>query len=284
MTTPAHQQDPRALEVSDVDVSIHPFGGTRIHPVRRASIDIRRGEVVGLVGESGSGKTMLSRGIAGLLAPGLQPRISGRIVVNGSDLSDAGEARRREALSTELSYVFQDPNAHLNPTMRIGRQVAEAIRPGGRTVAELLDAVGLPATEEFARLYPHQLSGGMKQRIIIACALAKRPALVIADEPTTALDVTIQDQVLRLLRSLADQELVGILLVSHDLAAIGQFCERVFVMFDGEIVESGPTEDVLWRPRHEYTRSLMAAMREIYDVAAAASAGTSTVPQPVRES
>lgn len=253
------------LAVSGLDVSIQPFGGERVSTVRNADLTIRRGEVVGLVGESGSGKTMLTRAVAGLLAPGLQPEVRGSIRVLSTDLSDGDPLTRRKALRSDLSYVFQDPNAHLNPTMRIGEQVAEAIHDDSRTVTGLFESVGLPGTREFARLYPHQLSGGMKQRVIIACALAKNPGLIIADEPTTALDVTIQDQVLRLLQRLAREEDVGVLLVSHDLAAIGQFCSRIYVMYRGDLVEDGPTEDVLWRPAHEYTRSLMSAMRAIYD-------------------
>jgi peptide/nickel transport system ATP-binding protein len=262
------------LQVSGLDVSIKPFGGKRIHPVRNVDMVIHRGEVVGLVGESGSGKTMLSLAVAGLLAPGLQPQVDGVIRVMDTDLGAAGPAARRRALRSDLSYVFQDPSAHLNPTMRIGAQVQEAIRDSGRTVHELFGSVGLPPTEAFARRYPHHLSGGMKQRVIIACALAKRPGLIIADEPTTALDVTIQDQVLRLLGGLAQQQDVGIMLVSHDLAAVGQVCSRIYVMYSGEIVEAGRTEDILWRPQHDYTRDLMHAMRKIYDAGPVATTRT----------
>ncbi|QMU98551.1 ABC transporter ATP-binding protein [Microbacterium esteraromaticum] len=231
---------------------------------------LRRGEVVGLVGESGSGKTMLTRAVAGLLAPGLRPEVSGSVKLMSRELVGADTGARRQALRTDLSYVFQDPNAHLNPTMRVGEQIAEAIVDGTRSVFELLESVGLPGTSDFSRLYPHQLSGGMKQRVIIACALAKNPGLIIADEPTTALDVTIQDQVLRLLKRLAHEEDVAVLLVSHDLAAIGQVCSRMYVMYQGDLVENGATEDILWRPQHDYTRSLMRAMRAIYDAPIAA--------------
>lgn len=256
----------RALEVRDVTVSIRAHGGRdRISPVRGAALHVERGELVGLVGESGSGKTMLSRAVAGLLAPGLEPRITGSIRVLGTELADAGPEKRRKALRTDISYVFQDPTAHLNPTMRIGTQIREALRGTGRTERDYLDAVGLPATKEFAARYPHQLSGGMRQRVVIAMALAKEPALVIADEPTTALDVTVQDQVLTLLRTLASETNVGILLVSHDLAAVGEFCSRVNVMFDGEIVEHGSSEDVLWTPKHPYTQRLTQAMKDLYN-------------------
>jgi ABC-type glutathione transport system ATPase component len=255
-----------ALEARDVTVSIQAHGGRgRITPVRGASITVHRGEMVGLVGESGSGKTMFSRAVAGLLPPGLKPQVGGSYRVSGKELAGAGAERRRLALREDISYVFQDPNAHLNPTMRIGAQVREAIRGPGGSVLQHFEAVGLPATKEFASRYPHQLSGGMRQRVIIAIALAKQPSLIVADEPTTALDVTVQDQVLRLLRSLTTDTGVGILLVSHDLAAVAQFCSRIYVMYDGELVESGPTEDVLWRSQHEYTKRLTAAMRTLYN-------------------
>ncbi|MFD5226757.1 ABC transporter ATP-binding protein [Microbacterium sp. NPDC058342] len=257
--------DEIVLAVDSLDVSINPFGVGRVETVRDASLRLRRGEVVGLVGESGSGKTMLTRAVAGLLAPGLRPEVAGSVKVMGRELVGADAATRRRALRSDVSYVFQDPTAHLNPTMRIGEQIEEAIIDGARNVFELLESVGLPGTKDFSRLYPHQLSGGMKQRVIIACALAKNPGLIIADEPTTALDVTIQDQVLRLLKRLAHEENVAVLLVSHDLAAIGQFCSRMYVMYRGDLVEDGETEDILWRPQHEYTRSLMRAMRAIYD-------------------
>ncbi|WP_245599656.1 ABC transporter ATP-binding protein [Nakamurella lactea] len=255
----------RVLTVEDLSVSIRPQDGERATVVRRARLEINRGEMVGLVGESGSGKTMLSRAIAGLLVPGLQAEVTGSIMLQGRDIATANAGQRRMGLRRDMSYVFQDPNAHLNPTMRIGAQVAEAIGDSGRTVEELFGSVGLPTAAEFARSYPHQLSGGMKQRVVIAIALAKGPALVIADEPTTALDVTIQAQVLSLLQRLAREEQVGILLVSHDLAVIGQVCSRISVMRSGDIVEAGAAEDVLWRPQHPYTQSLMAAMRHLYD-------------------
>ncbi|MEV4377858.1 ABC transporter ATP-binding protein [Streptosporangium sp. NPDC049644] len=255
---------PPVVEVRGLRVTISPRGGRPVVPVQDVDLRIGPGEVVGLVGESGSGKTMLARAVAGLLAPGLRPRVEGSIHVLGHELGSASPAERRATLRTDLSYVFQDPNAHLNPTMRIGDQVAEVAGPHGNRVEELFRSVGLPTTAEFARRYPHQLSGGMKQRVVIACALAKDPGVIIADEPTTALDVTIQAQVLRLLRELATTREVGILLVSHDLAAISQFCDSVAVMYSGRIVEDGPTAAILRTPRHPYTKALMGALFDIH--------------------
>ncbi|MCF6474336.1 ABC transporter ATP-binding protein [Nonomuraea sp. MG754425] len=264
VTASASVSVPAVVEVEGLRVTISPRGGRPVAPVQDVDLRIRRGEVVGLVGESGSGKTMLARAVAGLLAPGLRPRVEGRIHVLDRELGSASAAERRATLRTDLSYVFQDPNAHLNPTTRIGDQVAEVAVPNGNRVEDLFRSVGLPTTEEFARRYPHQLSGGMKQRVVIACALAKDPGVIIADEPTTALDVTIQAQVLRLLRDLATTREVGILLVSHDLAAIGQFCDSVAVMYAGRIVEEGPTSAILRTPRHPYTKALMGALFDIH--------------------
>jgi oligopeptide/dipeptide ABC transporter ATP-binding protein len=252
------------VEVQSLRVTISPHTGHPVVPVEDVDLRIRRGEVVGLVGESGSGKTMLARAVAGLLAPGLRPTVEGHIHVLDRELGSASASERRATLRDDLSYVFQDPNAHLNPTMRIGDQVAEVAGRHGNRVEDLFRSVGLPTTEEFARRFPHQLSGGMKQRVVIACALAKDPGVIIADEPTTALDVTIQAQVLRLLRELATTRDVGILLVSHDLAAVGQFCDSVAVMYSGRIVEVGPTGDILRTPRHPYTKALLGALFDIH--------------------
>ncbi|MFV0462066.1 MAG: ATP-binding cassette domain-containing protein [Nostocoides sp.] len=278
MTDQPIQQD-QVLQAEDVTVSIDPSGRGRQVTVAGATIHVARGEVVGLVGESGSGKTMLSRAIAGLLMPGLRTDVSGSVRLLGRELLGASAKVRREALRTDMSYVFQDPHAHLNPTMRIEEQVAEAV-VGSRSVAELFESVGLPSDPAFLRSYPHQLSGGMKQRVIIAIALAKGPGLIIADEPTTALDVTIQEQVLSLVRRLAQDEHVGILLVSHDLAAIGTYCSRMYVMNDGHIVEGGSTQDILWQPQHPYTQRLMTSMRRLYGDEGLVTAGAETPTEP----
>jgi oligopeptide/dipeptide ABC transporter ATP-binding protein len=231
------------------------------------SFDIGPGETVGLVGESGCGKTMTGMSIMRLLPP--HGRIaSGSVHLAGRELTALGEREMRQTRGRDVAMVFQDPMTSLNPTMTIGRQIAEAVRlhrsvstaQARERAVEVLGLVGMPQPEQRLDSYPHQLSGGMRQRVMIALALACEPKLLIADEPTTALDVTIQAQILELLQRLRDQLSMGVLLVTHDLGVIAGQADRVLVMYAGRIVESGPTHELFARPRHPYTEALLGAI------------------------
>ena len=239
--------------VSDLHVTFRRRGRA-IHALRGVTLDIRKGEILGLVGESGSGKSVLGLSLLGLHAR--TARIDGMVCVNGTDMVSAPESVRRAVRREHLGAVFQDPMTSLNPTMRVGKQVAEAA--GDETEAlRLLGAVGIPDPKRALQAYPHELSGGLRQRVMIAMAVAGSPALVIADEPTTALDVTVQAQVLRLLRSLRDEVGCSILMITHDLGVASQVADRVAVMYAGRLAEVGTTEAVLTDAAHPYTLALM---------------------------
>jgi len=242
-------------EVRDLNVSF-TRGGRRVSAVRGIDLDIQPGEILGLVGESGSGKSVLSLALLGLLPEGSQPQTSGEARVLGTDMVSSSAEVRRLVRKDHMGAVFQDPMTSLNPTMRIGRQVAEAAG-SGKEALRLLRAVGIPEPERRLGSYPHELSGGLRQRVMIAMAVAGEPALVIADEPTTALDVTVQAQVLALLRQLRDEVDCSVLLITHDLGVAAQVADRVAVMYAGRIAEVGPTETILRVPSHPYTVGLM---------------------------
>src|ERR671912_172491 len=250
------------LDVQDLTVA---FGGAA-NAVDGVSFQIAPGETLGLVGESGSGKSVTAFSILRLLQP--PGRITGgRIVFEGRDLLTLSEREMRAVRGARISLIFQEPMTALNPVMRVGEQIAEALIVHGSSRAdahgravELLEAVRIPDAARRARDYPHQLSGGMRQRIMIAIALACRPALIIADEPTTALDVTIQAQVLDLLRELRARYNLALLLITHDFGVIAEMADRVAVMRHGVIVEQGMVRQILRAPVHEYTRNLLAAV------------------------
>ncbi len=254
------------LDVQNLSVS---FDGpaASIAAVNDVSFQLAAGETLGLVGESGSGKSVTAFSILRLLQP--PGRITGgRIVFEGRDLLALSEREMREVRGARISLIFQEPMTALNPVMRVGDQIAEALtvhgiegRTGARLRAiELLEAVRIPDAARRARDYPHQLSGGMRQRVMIAIALACRPPLVIADEPTTALDVTIQAQVLDLLRELKATFNLALLLITHDFGVIAEMADRVAVMLQGSIVEQGPVRTILRTPAHDYTKRLLAAV------------------------
>ncbi|WP_109525793.1 MULTISPECIES: dipeptide ABC transporter ATP-binding protein [Nocardia] len=255
--------DPIAV-VDDLRVSVGGDGQRHL-VVDGVSLSVHAGETVGLVGESGSGKTMTALGLAGLLPRGAAVD-SGRITLSGIDLAALTDRRRARVRAERLGVVFQNPTASLNPRLTIATQLLEALprTAGSRArrrarAAELLGRVGITEVGKTLGAFPHELSGGLNQRVVIALALARDPALLIADEPTTALDVSVQAQVLDLIDRLKDELGLGVLLVSHDIGVIGDRTDRVHVMSQGRIVESGPTRRVLHAPEHEYTRELLAA-------------------------
>lgn len=241
--------------VRDLHVSLQR-DGVRSEVLRGIDLDIEPGEIVGLVGESGSGKSMLAMSLLGLLPEAAHPVVSGEVVVTGTDMAHGPEADRRATRRTALGAVFQDPMTSLNPTMRIGRQIVEAgqDRPGA---IALLDSMGVPDPALRFGVYPHELSGGLRQRVMAAIAMAGRPALVVADEPTTALDVTVQAQLLDLLRELRDEHGCSVLLITHDLGVASQIADRIAVMYAGRLAEVGPAAAVLTAPAHPYTAGLL---------------------------
>jgi peptide/nickel transport system ATP-binding protein len=251
------------LRVDGLRVTV---GGGRTEAVRGVSFELRRGETVGLVGESGSGKSLTCRAVLGLLAPGCR-RSAGRIELDGTDLT---ALRRRDwdtVRGARVGTVFQDPASYLNPSIPVGRQLAETLRVHeglGRSAAharavELFASVGLRRPETVYHQYPHELSGGMAQRVLIAIAISGDPDLLIADEATSSLDVLVQAEVLRLLRRLTEERGLALLLVTHDLAVVAEVCDRVLVCYRGELVEQGPTEQLIAAPQHAHTRALLDA-------------------------
>ena len=242
-------------------------GSPAVTAVDDVSFQIAPGETLGLVGESGSGKSVTAFSILRLLQP--PGRISGgKVLFEGRDLLTLSEREMRGVRGARISLIFQEPMTALNPVMRVGDQIAEALLVHGQAnkseararAVDLLNAVRIPDAAQRVRDYPHQLSGGMRQRVMIAIALACQPPLVIADEPTTALDVTIQAQVLELLRDLKAQFNLAVLLITHDFGVVAEMADRVAVMYKGKLVEEGPVRQILRSPAHEYTRSLLAAV------------------------
>jgi ABC-type dipeptide/oligopeptide/nickel transport system ATPase component len=229
------------------------------------SLELRRGEILALVGESGSGKSMTSLAIMRLLAPAAL--VAGQVEIDGTPIAELNRREMEDMRGNRIGMIFQEPMTSLNPVLRISRQVTEGlVRHRGYSRSAALQAamvaledVGIPDTKRVLNQYPHQLSGGMRQRVMIAAALTLRPGVLIADEPTTALDVTVQAQVLDLLVDLKTRHGSGILLITHDIGVVAETADRVAVMRAGKIVETGLTEDILQRPQHEYTRKLLAS-------------------------
>jgi oligopeptide/dipeptide ABC transporter ATP-binding protein len=253
------------LEVRELTIHLDVRGRV-VKPADGVNISVSAGECVGLVGESGSGKTMVARAIVGLLPTVKLHTYEGEVLLDGINIRGMSNKQVRQVRRGRVSMIFQEPTSYLNPTMRIGRQVGEAIPKGtsrgktSETVRSLLVQAGLPRGQGIERKYPHQLSGGMKQRAMIALALASNPKLLIADEPTTALDVTVQAQVLQTLRRLHRERGMAILLITHDFGVIAEMCDRVYVMYAGEIVEAADAVTLFERPRHPYTRMLLASL------------------------
>ncbi|MGE0239832.1 MAG: ABC transporter ATP-binding protein [Parvibaculaceae bacterium] len=234
--------------------------------VDRVSFTVDRGEILGMVGESGSGKTVTCRALMRLFPTSNLAITEGEIRLAGSDIAKAPEAELRRIRGRRIGMIFQNPSSHLDPIMSIGRQIGETLevhkqitaREARALAVELLRQVGIPDPQQRVDNYPFEFSGGMRQRAMIALALACDPDLLIADEPTTALDVTIQAQILRLLLELRDKRGLGAILITHDLAVVAQTCDRVAVMYAGRLCESGPKRELLKAPRHPYTQKLLA--------------------------
>ena len=237
-----------------------------VRAVNDVSITVPRGRVVGVVGESGSGKSVTARSILRMVNPPGRI-VAGELMFDGRDLLALDEGEMREIRGSEIAMVFQDPQSALNPVMSVGDQIAETLTVHGvgkRTARaralDLLRQVGIPDAERRVDDYPHQFSGGMRQRVVIAIALANEPSLLIADEPTTALDVTIQAQILRLLGNLRDELGIAVLMITHDMGVVAETADRVVVFYGGQVVEQGPTAQVLRDPQHPYTAALLAAI------------------------
>ncbi|AFL54484.1 microcin C transport system ATP-binding protein [Sinorhizobium fredii] len=254
------------LSVRDLSVAFHQGGDTSI-AVDHISFDIKRGETVALVGESGSGKSVTANSILKLLPYPAASHPSGEILFNGKELLKASDAELRHVRGNDITMIFQEPMTSLNPLHTIEQQIGEILElhqgiEGAAARAktlELLDQVGIREAEKRLGAYPHQLSGGQRQRVMIAMALANRPELLIADEPTTALDVTVQAQILELLKALKDQHGMSMLFITHDLGIVRKIADRVCVMTKGKIVETGPTAEIFANPQHAYTRHLLAS-------------------------
>ena len=256
------------LSVQDLSI-IYEVDGEITRAVSHLNIELKRGETLGLIGETGAGKTTTALGILGLVPNPPGKIVSGSVQFAGQDLLTLSEAQMRTVRGNKISMIFQDPMTSLNPVMTVGAQIAEVIlihqnvnkEQSVQKAREMLELVGIPA--ERAGEYPHQFSGGMKQRVVIAIALACNPDLLIADEPTTALDVTIQAQVLDLMKDLKARYNTAMIMITHDLGVVAQVCDKVAIMYAGEVVESGPIRAVYQHPQHPYTKGLFGSIPDL---------------------
>jgi oligopeptide/dipeptide ABC transporter ATP-binding protein len=258
------------LEVEDLRVGFTTEGG-RLQAVDGVGFALRPGEVLAIVGESGSGKSVTAQTIMGLTRSA-NTTIEGSVRLRGSELIDAGEDELRKVRGEQIGMVFQDPMTSLNPVQRVGAQIVEAIRAHRSAVSkgearkhaiELLDSIGIPDASRRVDAYPHEFSGGMRQRAMIAIALALEPQVLIADEPTTALDVTIQAQILRLLEDLNRSRNLATILITHDLGVVAEVADRVMVMYAGQVVEEGNLDEIFYDPQHPYTWGLLGSLSRI---------------------
>ena len=275
------------LEVQNLYIAL-PSEGDRKHAVAAVNFSVGRGEIVCLVGESGSGKSVIAQSVMGLLPKSL-PVTEGKILLEGEDITHAPLSRLRELRATRMSMIFQEPMTALNPVMRCGEQIDEVLRAHTtlseserkKKILAIIEEVALPDPERIFQAFPHQLSGGQRQRIMIAMALVLEPVLLIADEPTTALDVTTQAQILHLISELQRKHGTGVLFITHDFGVVAEIADRVAVLRLGDLVEMGPKEDVLMRPQHDYTKMLIAAVPGIHPKAKARQTDAPIVLQVV---
>jgi dipeptide transport system ATP-binding protein len=254
----------KVLEVKDLQVTFTTYGG-EVQAVRGVSFDLFKGETLAIVGESGCGKSVTSQSIMRLI-PSPPGRIAdGAVLFKGKDLTKLKESEMRDIRGADISMIFQDPMTALNPTITIGEQIIEGImqhetisrQDARKKVLEMLNLVGIPNPSERLKHYPHQFSGGMRQRIVIAMALVCEPEVLIADEPTTALDVTIQAQILDLFKDIQKKTGVSIIIITHDLGVVAQVADRIAVMYAGKIVEAGERREIFYNPQHPYTKGLL---------------------------
>ena len=261
----------KLLEVNDLRINFKTYAGV-VQAVRGVSFELYEGETLAIVGESGSGKSVTSNALMKLIPqpPGIYS--GGQILFDGKDLVPLTDRQMMKIRGNDIAMIFQDPMTALNPTMRIGKQITEVIMQHKKAnsasdakarAIELLDQVGIPFPEKRFNSYPHELSGGMRQRIVIAIALAADPKLLIADEPTTALDVTIQAQILELMKDIQKKSNTSIIFITHDLGVVANVADRVAVMYAGQIVEYGTVEDIFYNPKHPYTWGLLGSMPDL---------------------
>ncbi len=254
----------KLLEINNLFISFKTYGG-KVNAVRGVNLHVNKGEVLGIVGESGSGKSVTVHSIMRLLPDTAKIQQDSQILFKGENLLGKNERKMQQIRGNEISMIFQDPMTSLNPTMKVGKQIVEVLLKHQKILGkevyaraiQMLEIVGIPQPEKRFHQYPHEFSGGMRQRVMIAIALACRPLLLIADEPTTALDVTIQMQILRLMKELQSKLNTAIILITHDLGVVAETCNRIAVMYAGQVVESGTVEEIFYRPNHPYTRSLL---------------------------
>ncbi|MEK4093666.1 MULTISPECIES: ABC transporter ATP-binding protein [unclassified Viridibacillus] len=257
----------KILEVKNLELSFHTFAG-EVKAIRGVNFDLKKGETLAIVGESGSGKSVTTKAIMRLLPESSSEFKNGQILFNGKDLTKLTDKEMQKIRGKDISMIFQDPMTSLNPTMTIGKQIMEPIlkhqnvaKSEARKIAiDLLKLVGMPQPEQRMKQYPHQFSGGQRQRIVIAIALACNPKVLIADEPTTALDVTIQAQILELMKDLQKKIDTSIIFITHDLGVVANVADRVAVMYSGKIVEIGTVDEIFYNPQHPYTWGLLSSM------------------------
>lgn len=259
------------LEVKDLRVNFKTFAGT-VQAVRGVDFTLKKGETLAIVGESGSGKSVTSNALMRLIPqpPGIYA--GGQILFNGTDLLTLSEKEMTRIRGNDIAMIFQDPMTALNPTIRVGKQIVEVITTHNRMISaeeakkraiELLEEVGIPDPEKRFMQYPHEFSGGMRQRVVIAIALAAEPQLLIADEPTTALDVTIQAQILELMKKIQKRHNSAIIFITHDLGVVANVADKVAVMYAGQIVEYGTSHEIFYNPKHPYTWGLLGSMPDL---------------------
>lgn len=259
------------LDVKDLETTFFTDDGA-VPAVDHISFSIKEGEILGIVGESGCGKSVTSLSIMGLVPSPPGKITNGEIILNGKNIVNFNEKQMRSVRGKDIAMIFQEPMTSLNPLFTIGNQLIEAIKIHNRSwskkqaeerAIEIMKLVGLPRAEQLLRDYPHQLSGGMRQRVMIAMALVCDPKVLIADEPTTALDVTIQAQILKLMKDLNNRLNTSILLITHDLGVVAETCERVIVMYAGQVVEEAPVKEIFRNPQHPYTQGLIKSVPDM---------------------
>ncbi|WP_141603590.1 ABC transporter ATP-binding protein [Terrilactibacillus laevilacticus] len=260
------------LELKDLHVSFDTFSG-EVQAVRGVNLELKKGETLAIVGESGSGKSVTSKTIMGLIPKPPGKIKNGEILFEGKDLLKLSNKEMQRVRGKEISMIFQDPMTALNPTMKVGKQIMEGLikhqnmskSDAKKRAIELLELVGIPNPDARVDQYPHEFSGGMRQRVVIAIALACNPKVLIADEPTTALDVTIQAQILDLMKDLQDKTGTAIVLITHDLGVVANLAQKVAVMYGGKVVETGTVDEIFYNPKHPYTWGLLSSMPKLHD-------------------